>query len=161
MIATLKNLEPYKLDNKGITQSIVWHYTNNHSVASFHPGNSGLEDYLTAMHVFQSNEPAAVDPGYRIRYRASNESDESYFSGIAEEIEGHVKVKVNETTNCVIALLDENGQLLKSLKYVNEQQPGEYALSFKSKTDDLPKGNYTVAVVDLSGKTLGALPVEI
>jgi hypothetical protein len=161
MIATLKNLEPYKLDNKGITQSIVWHYTNDHSVASFHQGNSGLEDYLTAMHVFQANEPTAVDPGYRVRYRASDDSDESYFSGLSEEIEGHVKVRVNETTNCMIALLDENGELLKPLKYVNNQQPGEYALSFKSNVQDLPKGNYTVAVVDRSGNKLGELPVEI
>jgi hypothetical protein len=70
-------------------------------------------------------------------------------------------VRVNETTNCMIALLDENGELLKPLKYVNNQQPGEYALSFKSNVQDLPKGNYTVAVVDRSGNKLGELPVEI
>jgi len=161
MVATLKRLEPYKLDNKGITQNIVWYYTNNHTMATFHPGETGLQDYLTAMQVFQANEPGAVDPGYRVRYRESMEGDESYFSDLSEEIEGHVKVKIDETTNCMIALLDENGQLLKPLKYINDQQPGEFALSFKSNVNDLPKGNYSVAVVDLNGKKLGELPVEI
>jgi hypothetical protein len=161
MVATLKELEPYKLDNRGITQSIVWYYTNNFSMSSFHPGETGVEDYLTAIKVFQANEPEAMDPGYRVRYRESMEGDASYFSGISEEIEGQVKVKLNETTNCMIALLDENGQLLKPLKYINDQQPGEVALSFKSNVSDLPKGNYSVAVVDLNGKMLGELPVEI
>jgi hypothetical protein len=161
MVATLKELEPYKLDNKGITQSIVWYYTNNHSMASFHPGESGLEEYLTAMQVFQANEPTAVDPGYRVRYRESMEGDASYFSDLSEEIEGQVKIKLNETSICMIALLDANGQLLKPLKYIDEQQPGEFSLSFRSNVSDLPKGNYRVAVVDLNGKKLGELPVEI
>jgi hypothetical protein len=56
MAATLRELEPYKLDRKGITQSIVWHYTNGHSMANFHPGNSSMEEYLTAVQVFQGNE---------------------------------------------------------------------------------------------------------
>jgi hypothetical protein len=68
---------------------------------------------------------------------------------------------VNAATNCTVALLDQNGMLLKPLKYVNDQQPGEYSLSFKSYVLDLPKGNYSVAVFDKEGKTLGALPVEI
>lgn len=161
MVATLRELEPYKLDKRGITQSIVWYYTNNFSMSSFHPGETGLEDYLTTMKVFQTNEPEAVDPGYRVRYRESMEGDASYFSGISEEIEGQVKVTLSETTNCMIALLDENGQLLKPLKYINDQQPGELALSFKSNVSDLPKGNYSVAVVDLNGKKLGELPIEI
>ena len=130
-------------------------------MSSFHPGETGLEDYLTAIKVFQANEPEAVDPGYRVRYRETMEGDASYFSGLSEEIEGQVKVKLNETTNCMIALLDENGQLLKPLKYINDQQPGEIALSFKSNVSDLPKGNYSVAVVDLNGRKLGELPVVI
>jgi hypothetical protein len=161
MVATLKELEPYKLDNKCITQSIVWYYTNNHTMASFHPGESGLEEYLTAMHVFQANEPTAVDPGYRVRYRESMEGDASYFSDVAEEIEGHVKVNVGEATNCTVALLDDQGRLLKPLKYISNQQPGSYELAFKGIVVDLPKGNYTVAVVSNEGQTLGALPVEI
>jgi hypothetical protein len=44
---------------------------------------------------------------------------------------------------------------------VNDQQPGEFELSFKSYVFDLPKGNYSVAVLDKEGKTLGELPVQI
>jgi hypothetical protein len=161
MVATLRELEPYKMDRKFIIQNIVWHYTNGHTMANFHPGNTGIDEYLTAMHVFQANEPDVVDPGYRIRYRESLHPEESVFTGASEEIEGHVSIKVNTATNCTVALLDQNGMLLKPLKYVNDQQPGEYSLSFKSYVLDLPKGNYSVAVFDKEGKTLGALPVEI
>jgi hypothetical protein len=161
MVATLRELEPYKLDRKYITQNIVWHYTNGHTMANFHPGNTSTEEYLTAMQVFQANEPEVVDPGYRIKYRESLDPDESVFTGASEEIEGHVRVKINEATNCMVALLDQNGKLLKPLKYVNDQQPGEVALSFKGYVFDLPKGNYSVAVLDNQGKTLGELPVEI
>ena len=161
MVAILRELEPYKFDRKNIAQSIVWHYTNGHSMANFHPGNSSMEEYLTAMHVFQVNEPSVVDPGYRIRYRESTNQDAAVFSGASEEIEGHVRFKVNETTNCMVALLDEQGKVLKPLKYVNEQLPGEFELSFKSYVFDLPKGNYSVAVLDKNGKTLGELSVDI
>jgi hypothetical protein len=161
MVAMLRELEQYKLDRKNIAQSIVWHYTNGHSMANFHPGNSSMEEYLTAMHVFQVNEPSVVDPGYRIRYRESTNQDAAVFSGASEEIEGHVRFKVNETTNCLVALLDQQGKVLKPLKYVNEQQPGEFELSFSSYVFDLPKGNYSVAVLDKNGMTLGELPVEI
>lgn len=161
MVAMLRDLEPYKLDRKNIAQSIVWHYTNGHSMANFHPGNSSMEEYLTAMHIFKANEPNVVDPGYRIRYRESTNHDAAVFTGASEEIEGHVKFKVQETTHCVVALLDQQGKVLKPLKYVNEQQPGEFELSFNSYVFDLPKGNYSVAVLDKNGKTLGELPVEI
>jgi len=161
MVATLRELEPYKLDRKYITQNIVWHYTNGHTMANFHPGNTSMEEYLAAMQVFQANEPEVADPGYRIRYRESTNPDEAVFSGASEEIEGHVKIKVNEPTNCMVALLDQHGKLLKSLKYVNNQQPGEFDLSFSSYVFDLPKGMYSVAVLDKEGNTLGELPVEI
>lgn len=161
MVATLRELEPYKIDRKGITQSIVWHYTNGHTMANFHPGDSSIDEYLTAMQVFQGNEPTVVDPGYRIRFRESVDQNEAVFSGASEEIEGHVKIKVSEPTNCTVALLDQYGKLLKPLKYVNDQQPGEFELSFKSYVFDLPKGSYSVAVLDKEGKTLGELPVQI
>jgi len=161
MVATLRELEPYKLDRKYITQNIVWHYTNGHTMANFHPGNTSMEEYLTAMQVFQANEPEVVDPGYRIRYRESSNPEDAVFSGASEEIEGHVRIKVNEPTNCMVALLDEHGKVLKPLKYVNDQQPGEFELSFASYVFDLPKGKYSVAVLDKEGKRLGELPVEI
>lgn len=161
MVATLRQLEPYKLDRKFITQNIVWHYTNGHTMANFHPGNTSMEEYLTAMQVFQANEPEVVDPGYRIKYRESLDPNEAVFSGASEEIEGHVRFKINEATSCMVALLDQNGKLLKPLKYVNDQQPGDYALAFTSYVFDLPKGNYVVAVIDMHGAHLGELPVEI
>jgi len=161
MVATLRELEPYKLDRKYITQNIVWHYTNGHSMANFHPGNTSMDEYLSAMQVFQANEPEVVDPGYRIRYRESTDPDEAVFTGASEEIDGHVKFKVNEPTNCMVALMDQQGKILKPLKYVNDQQPGECELSFTSYVFDLPKGTYSVAVMDENGKTLGELPVEI
>lgn len=161
MVATLRELEPYKLDRKYVTQSIVWHYTNGHTMANFHPGNSTMEEYLSAMQVFQSNEPEVVDPGYRIRYRESSDPGEAVFTGASEEIEGQIRIKVNEPTNCMVALFDQSGKLLKPLKYINDQQPGEFDLSFSSYVFDLPKGNYSVAVLDKEGKMLGELPVEI
>jgi hypothetical protein len=161
MVAMLRELEPYKIDRKNIAQSIVWHYTNGHSMANFHPGNSSIDEYLTAMQVFQSHEPGVVDPGYRIRYRESANPNDAIFSGASEEIEGHVRIKVNETTNCMVALVDQQGRVLKPLKFVNDQQPGEFDLSFTSYVFDLPKGNYSVAVLDKNGDRLGELPIEI
>jgi hypothetical protein len=61
----------------------------------------------------------------------------------------------------MVALMDQQGKILKPLKYVNDQQPGECELSFTSYVFDLPKGTYSVAVMDENGKTLGELPVEI
>jgi hypothetical protein len=130
-------------------------------MANFHPGNSSMDEYLTAMHIFHSHEPTVVDPGYRIRYRESTNPNDAIFSGASEEIEGKVRFKVSETTNCMVALIDQQGKILKPLKYVNDQRPGEFELSFTSYVFDLPKGNYSVAVLDKHGDKLGELPVEI
>jgi len=161
LVALLGEFENMRLDQRFIVQNMVWHFTNNHPVSTFHAGGCGSDEYAAAMSVFHEVRPGAVDPGYRIRYYQSTDPDDAVFSDAAEEIEGHVHVKVNQATQCTLALLDENGNLLKPLKYITNQQPGEYNLSFKSNVFDLPKGNYSVVVMDVNGHTLGSLPVEI
>lgn len=161
LASMLKAMEPFKLDKTMVMQNMVWHHTNGHSVATFYPGGDNRADYQMAMSVFCGNQPDAVDPGYRVKYLESNNPNGAVFSNVSEQIEGHVKVKLNEGSDCVIALLDEDGRVIKPLKYINDQQPGEFALSFQGRVLDLPKGNYTVAVVDMKGNRLGELPVEI
>lgn len=161
MIEMLLALEPYKLDRSFTVQNIVWHFTNGHELATFHPNGDDPTDYQTAMAVFSTNNANLIDPGYRIKYRDSNDPNDPVFSGIPEQIDGQVKVKLNSSADVVIALLDANGTIIKPLKYIGNQQPGEFALSFRGQVLDLPKGNYTVAVVDMTGNRLGALPVEI
>lgn len=161
LVSMLKAMEPYKLDRSVSMQNIVWHYTNGHTMATFHPGSDANDDYRVAMSVFRGNESAVVDPGYRIKYLETNDPNGAMFSGISEHIEGHVKVKLETGSDCVIALMDDRGNVIKPLKYIQDQQPGEFAISFQGRVLDLPKGAYTVAVVDASGKRLGELPVEI
>jgi hypothetical protein len=161
LVALLGEFENMRLDQRFIVQNMVWHFTNNHPVSTFHAGGCGSDEYAAAMSVFHEVRPGAVDPGYRIRYYQSTNEEDAAFSDAAEEIEGHVHVNVNEATHCTVALLDAEGKLLKPLKYISNQQPGEFNLSFKSNVFDLPKGNYSVAVVDVKGNTLGSLAVEI
>jgi hypothetical protein len=145
----LQNVLNYLVENKidvvAPVQNVIWTFTNKHQLGSIVKGDMSEEAYMKLMTKIAEESGRAI-PWYNIFYQPPPEDSDMLFTGKAIRIEGKVKYILHEKEDIHIVVRDMNGELVRKLKYINQQSPGEYKMPMEVDVSSLPAGNYKVNI---------------
>lgn len=149
------------LDNRSIVGNIIWHYTNGHSIATLSQGDCSESEYKVINQILRRNGLKEADPGYRVTFIQPSPESPYAFTDQVECVEGSVAYESEGTRDCAMILTDEQGNIVKMIRYFDQIASGTGESKFKIDTTHLRKGNYAVVVKSREGEILGSLPIEI
>jgi len=149
------------LDNRSIVGHIIWHYTNGHSLSTLSQGDCSELEYKVINQILRNNGVRETDPGYRVTFVEPDPSSQYAFTDRVQFVEGSVAFASKGDKDCAMLLTDEQGNVVKMIRYFDQISSGDGETKFKIDATQLSKGNYAVVVKSREGDILGSLPIEI
>ena len=111
--------------------------------------------------ILRRNGISEVDPGYRVWFVEPELGSNYAFTDHVNFVEGSVAFTSEGVKDCAMLLTDDQGNIVKMIRYFDQIAPGKGESKFKIDATNLSKGNYAVVVKSREGDILGSLPIEI
>jgi hypothetical protein len=160
LVSTLVFMNQQKISSTSLYQNVVWHYTNNHQLASITAGDIDAENQRAVLQ--QICKASGKSPAwYSLTYQESENGDDMSFSGNPKQASGKL-VFINPTReNIQVQLTDSTGKLLNTLELFVNYPEGKTEIPFQLDLQPLKKGNYTVKVVNTTNTILGKWDLDV
>lgn len=155
----LQHMNDEKIVSKSLYQKVIWHFTNNHQLASLHAQDL---DSITLKKTIQfvCEKEKSSPSWYAIEYAAPESGDELEFSGIPIHAKGTLSFYNPKRETISVELANESGETMRVIQ-VHLGQPQGYAnLPMDLNLSKIPKGKYQVRVVNTEGKSLKEWPLS-
>lgn len=156
----LKLMADEKVTDRSFYQSVVWHFTNNHQIASVSTSREHRdteEKIIARICSVNAQQPS----WYKIKYQAASSGDPLEFSGIPDVAEGTLQFYNPERENLMIQLVNERGEVVNTLEMFINQPVGKASIPVKLDLKSFKNGKYTVRVVNEKNKQLKEMEIII
>jgi hypothetical protein len=158
--AVLQIMDKNRIVGNNLYQHVIWFYSNKHQLASVYSYDVDLKN-IQKVQQFICDKEGLKMPAYRIKYSPSSTGDELEFSGRPDEVEGKLKLKLDNRSDLHVQVFDAQGKQVELLEVHLDQPAGIVELPVIVRVVDYALGDYTVAVSDESGKVLCSMPVKV
>jgi len=155
----LEQMNEHKIFSKSLYQKVIWHFTNNHQLASLCAQDLDSITLKKTIQFICSKEK--TNPSwYSIEYANAVSGDELEFSGIPTQVKGTLSFynPVRETIS--VELANESGETLLVIQVHLGQPQGFANLPLELNLSKIPKGKYQVRVINTEGKSLKEWPLN-
>jgi len=154
----LQEMNKEKIVSKSLYQKVIWHFTNNHQLASLYAHDLDSNTLKKTIQFICAKEKS--NPSwYAIEYADAVSGDELEFSGIPIQIKGTLSFYNPERETVSIELVRENGETVRVIQVHLKQPQGFANLPIDLSLNKIPKGKYQVRVVNTEGKSLKEWPL--
>ncbi len=153
MVAILELMNKQKISSTQFYQNVVWHFTNNHNLASVTATDVDVEAkklIIEQICKLEGKSPA----WYSMSYEDSPDGDDLSFSGIPKLAKGELKFYNPERENIQVQLTDLNGNLLNTLELFVNYPQGKTLIPIEIDLKTLKTGNYNVRVINAQNTIL-------
>jgi len=157
MVRVFTQLESMHMDDSNQMQSLVWMFTNQHSLSSVYANTEEGRRFVglvaSTLHI--------PKPSYSVAYKPPSENSEYMFTGVPEKINAEVTYTAKSDMSVDILILDGKGKVVRYLRHYDNISPGEYAMEIESELTGVDQGNYYLVVRDDKGRQLHETVLEI
>ncbi|MFM7078194.1 MAG: hypothetical protein ACKOYC_00235 [Bacteroidota bacterium] len=160
MIATLQDMNRHRVSSNSFYGNIVWHYTNNHDLASVDHSGTDEQVYNAIMRGICERENKNLAQ-YKKLFKPAPSGDDLEFSGIIANIKSHFNVVLEEPADLKVALLDNNGNTVKVLGYFMQVPEGAFNTPIDFEPVGINAGEYKISLINQDNKTIEQIPVKI
>lgn len=160
LVATLMDMNRYRITDAGFYQNVVWHYTNGHGISAVNGTSTDAQVRKAIIEgICQRDNKAKAN--YSKTYKPAASGNDMEFSGMVDKIYADMNVVLEESADLKVALVDQNGQTVKIIGYFMQQPVGRFSLPVELFPDDNLNGSYSITLTDQNNKTLEQLPIQI
>jgi len=154
----LQQMNEEKIVSKSLYQKVIWHFTNNHQLASVCAQDL---DSITLKKTIQfiCAKEKANPSWYSIEYANAESGDDLEFSGIPTQIKGTLSFYNPQRETVSVELANESGETVRVIQVHLGQPQGFANLPLDLSLSKIPKGKYQVRVVNREGKSLKEWPL--
>jgi hypothetical protein len=160
LVNVLNYLVEKRLDVSTDVQHIIWSFTNDIQIASIHQSGLSQNEFDEVMQKVSSEKGVTI-PWYTISYEAPPDGSSSVFTGKPEKVEGKLAYTLNTQQDIQFILRDGNGKQLRYIKYINQQNPGEYIMPVAIDAKGLPNGKYQVSIENTANEEIKVFQVSL
>lgn len=160
MVATLQDMNRHMVSSRSFYQNIVWHYTNNHELASINKSGIDGQVYNAIMKGICERENKSLSQ-YNKTYKPAPSGDELEFSGVVDRIKSSFNVVLENPADLKIALLDDNGNTVKVLAYYMQIPEGAFDVPVDFEPIGINPGAYKLTLINQNNETIEQIEVQI
>ncbi len=146
-------LNTAKLKDNSI-QNAVWCISDNNEISSVL--DDGTEE-VSKLRKFLAKLKGIVSPWYNIYYKKVKNQ---LFSGEPERVTGNFDYYISDFSVVIVNIRDAKGTIVKSFSVGSSVQRGSHTYNLDWRTNNAPKGKYTVYAYE-NGRKLKELPVDL
>lgn len=160
LVNVLEYLVEKRLDVSTDVQHIIWSFTNDIQIASIQQSRLSESEFDEVMQKV-SLEKGVTIPWYTISYEAPPDGSSSVFTGKPEKVEGKLAYTLTTQQDIQFILRDGNGKQLRYIKYINQQNPGEYIMPVAIDAKGLPNGKFQVSIETAANEQIKVFQVSL
>lgn len=160
LVETLTQMNQYRVTDRNFFQSVVWHYTNNHSISAIQPGQTDTMVYQSIVKgiCLRDNKQKA---NYNTIFKPSESGDDMQFSGVVDKISAKMNVVLENPADLKVALVNSNGETVKIIGFFMNQPSGQFNLPVNLSAEGIAHGDYSINLTDQDNKTLDQIQIQI
>lgn len=160
MIATLQDMNRHRISDNFFYQNVVWHYTNNHELASVSSSGTNIQVYNSIMKGICERERKTLAQ-YNKTFKPAPSGDELEFSGVVDRIKSSFNVVLENPADLRIALIDDNGNTVKVLGYYMQTPEGAFEAPVDFEPTGINPGAYRLSLINQNNETIEQIEVQI
>jgi hypothetical protein len=160
LVAALEEVEAKRLGNCAGIQSLVWAFTNDHSVASIVTYDGGKMK-ANELQIIAAKHKRVPIPRYQVDYEEAQENSGLAFSGKPNRVESNLQFILENQEDVRVVLRDEKGEIVKFVELIHGQKAGQLNLPVDLDVSGFSRGNYSLAAESSTGKALSQMTIQI
>lgn len=160
MVATLNEMNRFRVTDPSFYQNVVWHYTNGNSISALNGADADPQVRKAIVDGICLRENKA-NAKYSKTYKPAASGNDMEFSGVVDKIFTNMNIVLEEPADLKVALLDEHGETVKIIGYFMQQPVGQFTLPIELLPEGYQQGTYSITLTDQNNKTLDQLPIQI
>lgn len=160
LVAALEEIEAKRLGNCAGIQSLVWAFTNDHSVASIVTYDGGKMKASELQAIAAKHKHVAI-PTYQVDYEEASGNDGLAFSGKPNRVESNLQFILEGQEDVRVVLRNDKGEIVKFVELIHGQKAGQLNLPVELDVSGFGRGNYSLAAENSTGKCLNQMTIEI
>ena len=160
LVAALEEIEAKRLGNCPGIQSLVWAFTNDHSVASIVTYDGGKMKANELQLIAAKHKHVAV-PRYQVDYEEAQSNSGLAFSGKPNRVESSLQFILDDQEDVRVVLRNEQGEIVKFVELIHGQKAGQLNLPVDLDVSGFSRGNYSLSAESSTGKALSQMTIQI
>ncbi len=160
LVAALEEIEAKRLGNCPGIQSLVWAFTNDHSVASIVTYEGGKMKANELQLIAAKHKHVAI-PRYQVDYQEASGGNAMAFSGKPNRVESSLQFILADQEDVRVVLRNEQGEIVKFVELIHGQKAGQLSLPVDLDVSGFSRGNYSLAAESSNGKSLSQMTIQI
>ena len=157
LVQALNDLNDLRINNINLTQQVVWHYTNKHSLNSIIVNYDNEKELLKRI----CNNENAEFPWYQKHYAPSPTGNDLDFSNVPALIQGDMQIVLTQPTNLRIKLYDNEGKSVKTISAFLNQPAGQCTIPLNINLSDIATGDYKIVIENDAGTKIDERAIAV